>query len=115
MKLPVEVTVIPDLMSFSHRAVHEIRPSLGVPAENEERCPNTVLTECVENTRRRVGVGPIVERQRHLEIFGRQMTKNTPEHEAVAVKRAMYRPTEHRKPKCGRQDHLAFLEPSTPA
>ena len=85
MQLPVKVSVISDLMTFAHRAMHELRPAFGMSSQNEKRCLHAKLGQRVENAGRRVRVWAVVERERDLLVLGRKVTEHRSKHEAVAV------------------------------
>jgi hypothetical protein len=85
----MKVSVVADLMAFDNRAVHEIRPSFRMGAQNEERRANSELGERIEDARSCVRIGTVIERQAHLLALGRQLTKHTAEHFAVSVECSM--------------------------
>ena len=115
VKLAVEVAVISNLMSFTHCTMHEVRPALGVSAENEERRFHPVFSERVKNSRRRIRIRTVVKCERDLFLFGGEMTKHRSEDEAVSMKCAVYRATDDAEAECCREDHVDFFAPSTPA
>ena len=61
----VVVAMVAELVPLAHDSLDELRMALGVLAEHEERGPNTLGTEDVEDARRRVRRRPIIERQRN--------------------------------------------------
>src|SRR5215471_20870434 len=61
----MKVAVVRDGMSFDRDASHEIGPSLGMAPENEECRLDAASGEGIEDRRRRIRVGTIVERQRN--------------------------------------------------
>ena len=113
VQLPMEVSVIAHLMPFVNRAMNELRPPLGVAAENEERRVHAVLRKRIENRRSGVGIRTVVERERDLPLFGREMSDHGPEDEAVPVERAVYGTTQHGKSECSGQNHAVTAGPRT--
>jgi hypothetical protein len=63
MKLPVEVSVIADLMSVIGNATDELRPLFRMCAEYEERRLDIERRERVEYSRRRPRIRAVIERQ----------------------------------------------------
>jgi len=49
MKLAMEVAVIPNLVALGFDAMHQLRPLLRMPSENEERRLHSELAEDVEH------------------------------------------------------------------
>jgi hypothetical protein len=115
MKLPVEVSVVSELMSFMDSAMNNVGPSLRMPSQNEERCANAVLGKRIEDARRSIGIGPVIERQRNFFSIGRKMAEHAAEDKTVSMKRAVYRASNHRKSKCRWKNHGTVFTPRTPA
>ena len=59
----MEVAVIADRVPFVRDTLHEIGPTLRMPAEDEERGFDVSFGERVEDARRRVWIGAVVERE----------------------------------------------------
>src|SRR4029079_11859080 len=70
VKLAMVIAVIPDRVALARGPSNELRPPLGVPAENEERGLHAARGEGVEDGGGRVGIRPVVERQRDRAVRG---------------------------------------------
>ena len=95
-------------MPFVGDARHQFRPSLGVPAEDEERRFDVARFERVENQRRRVRIGAVVEREgdRGSTAVTRANSRNgTPEDRTVSVERAVRRAAYDGDADAELQDH----------
>ena len=91
MQLAMKIPVIAELMSFANGTMYEVRPTLRMAAENKKRGAHTVLAECIENPRRRIRIGTIVERQRDFALVRRKVSEHGTENETISVKRSVYR------------------------
>src|SRR5918993_5605455 len=105
MELPMVIAVIPDLMPIERRAPHELRPSLGVPPEHEERGANTLAAQHFEDARRGPRIRTIVEGEAHDRIVARQVREHGPEHDAVAVPCTVRRDPRSGEARDGGADH----------
>ena len=86
MELPMEVSVVADLMTFVQRALDELRPALGMRAEDEERGLHVMLAELVEEPGSCIRVGTVIEGERHIIGILRKMCEHTAEDAAVSMK-----------------------------
>ena len=110
----MEVAVISQLMTLSSDSIYELGPPFCVWAEQKKRRADSELRESVEDTRSRVGIRPVVERQRHAPLSRRQATGDAAEHRAVAVKEAMSERTRGGKANQRREkNQAAALKSST--
>jgi hypothetical protein len=110
----MKVPVIADLVALGDDSPHELRPALGVRAENEKRRLHALLAECVEYARSRIGIGSVVKRQRDTRAIVWKVTENRSEQAAVAMKRAVSRSANHCQTNRGRDYHtVILLRPST--
>src|SRR5206468_10568682 len=60
LQLSVEVSVIPELMTFVRDTSYELRPALGVTSQHEESRSNSLFGESVEYQRRCVRVRSVI-------------------------------------------------------
>src|SRR4030095_3485583 len=58
--------VVTDIMSLGQDALHQARTSLGILTDDEETRVDALLLENIEDLRRPVGIGPVVEGEREL-------------------------------------------------
>ncbi len=86
--------MVADLMTFDESTMNEARPTLCMGPENEKRCANSVLCQCVENARSRIGIRPIIECQANLFSLSGKLTEHIPKDFAVTVKCAMRKSAE---------------------
>ena len=60
--------VVRDRVAFQHFAARELRQALGVAADFEERRANALIGERLEDLRRRLGGGAVVEGEDDLMV-----------------------------------------------
>ncbi len=107
VQFPMVVAVVADRVPLLRDAGDQIRPSLGVAAENEERRLDAALGERVEDERRRVGIRPVVEGERDSEVVRRQASDGGTEDGAVAMKCAMRGAADHDGSRAKAKHHTA--------
>src|SRR5438105_7274429 len=113
--LEVEVTVIPDLMAFVRDEQHEIRPALGVAAENEKRRAHVLFAQDVENSWGRVRIGAVVKCERDDLVAGVEPAERTAEYRTVPVVRAVHQSPQNCESEYYRKDHSRAVRPRTAA
>jgi hypothetical protein len=72
--------VVAQLVPLFDDAARDLRPRLDAPADREERRAGAVARERVEHGRRHLGIGAVVERQRHALRVARTMREGGIEH-----------------------------------
>src|SRR5687768_10225999 len=106
LQLAVEVAVVAELVSLVRDSPHQIRPALRMAPENEKSCPDILFRENVENDRCRLGIGSVVEGERHdFLLFALNAAERTTEQRAVSVKGSMHRAAQDRCSERGVSDH----------
>ena len=109
----MEVPVIPNLVTFVGDSSHQLRPALGVAAQDEERGAHTLFRERVEDERSGVGVGAIIECESHGFAVTVDFPQRAAEDWAIAVKRAVCGSAYYCDSKCGKRDHSCVFWRST--
>jgi len=72
----VPVSVQRHLMAGGHDPRHQLRTALHLLTDHEERCPRAGAGQHLQHRRRPVGVGSVVERQRHPGRAGERPRKS---------------------------------------
>src|SRR5678815_1965111 len=93
----MEVSMIADLVAFTHHAPHEVRKALRVRAQYEERRLDAMLAQGIEDPGRRFCVRAVIEREGDSAAVSWKPAENRSEHPAVAMKHAVHSATEKRE------------------
>jgi hypothetical protein len=113
LQLAVEVAVIAELMSFVGDAPHELGPAFGVTSEHEESGPHTLCGQRVENYRGCVGIGAIIEGQRHDLLVALDSAERGTEQRTVAVKGTVDGSADYRHSQSCIADHSCVARLNT--
>jgi len=107
VKFPMEVAVVAERVPLGSGASDQVRPTLGVAAEDEEGRFDAALGERVEDEGRRGRVRSVVEGERDGAVMRRQAVDRGTEDGTVAVKCAMRGPADHDGSRAKAKHHTA--------
>ena len=108
VQFAVGIAVVAELVPFVCHSPDETRPAVGVTPEHKESGMDTLPAQDVEDTRCRIGVGTVVERDAHHLFIPWQTGEDGPEQDAVAVPGAVRRKPRDDQSGSGRADHTAM-------
>ena len=109
----MEVAVIPKLVALLRHASHESRPPLSVTPQNEKGGVHSFFREGVEDQGSGIGIGTIIESERHDFPIAGNSAKRWAKEWTVTVKRTVHSPAYHRHSQCCVTDHSRVARPST--